>query len=483
LSSQNTSSQERFSLINITVLVRNGQLGFDVSYHNKILKQHLITRWIDEYVACLQEAAAILPTLSPTYTPSDFPLLRTSHEELQVLLEDRLPSLGIDIEAVDDLSLCSPTQIDMVEDEENAIGHHVTRLNFEVTVTTSREAIDLDRFSTAFAELVKRHPILRTVFIPPSQSDGQFIQVVLKQFTPDIIHATVDEFSNEPEYTDTVYKKFYRGEPPYQLTCCHVLARNMIFLSIDISHTLIDGASMAILIHDWNLAYQGKLPNGIPPSFQSLIRLIQYRASQGPTSYWTQHLQGIQPCLLPCHRSDLIGERQQRYVRLKLPAIHILQKVCQLISITIPNLFHSIWSIVLHLATKSNHVVFGYLVSGRDVPLAGIEDAVGPYFNLLVSQYKINPEQTIRTVLQTVQATMTERLPFQNFSWPEMRHVVGFAAKTPVFNTLINIHRFAPLKSREKKQLNFTARNGYDPLAVSKFFYRIPGTVELTNQV
>lgn len=465
---QQESSQERFSLVNINVQVRDGSICFDLSYHRQTLKQDLIAHWVEECQGCLREAGATLTNLSRIYTPGDFPLLQTTDQELQILLEDRLPSLGIDIESVDDMSLCSPTQLDMLNDEENAIGHHVTRLNFEVTTTNVSEVIDANLLSRAFRALVDRHPILRTVFVPMG---GRLVQLVLKHFSPDIIINRDDPGESNHHHTDAVYKKLHGAQAPYQIIFHHLPARNTVLISIDISHALIDGASMAILLRDWNLAYQNKLSGGTAPSFQKLISHMQYQSFEAAKSYWTQHLLGIQSCLIPLDGSGIKCERQQRFIRLNLPAMQILQESCKQISITLPNLIHAVWSIALHVVTKSSHIAFGYLVSGRDVPLDVIEDAVGPNFNLLVSRYNLDGTQPLRAVLQMVQGVMTERLPFQNFSWPQMQQQSESmsSATVPVFNTMINIHRFEPLVAGENSRLKFTAKPGYDPLAVSKF--------------
>lgn len=118
-------------------------------------------------------------------------------------------------------------------------------------------------------------------------------------------------------------------------------------------------------------------------------------------------------------------------------------------------------------------------MSGRDVRLVdGIGDAAAPYFNTVLSRYDLNTTttSTLSDVLRTVQAAMTARPPFQNFSWPEVRErLVGVQDPPlpagPVYNTIINIHCFAALDDAgEEGQLRFEAKQGYGPLAVSLSF-------------
>ncbi|KAL2166947.1 hypothetical protein VTG60DRAFT_1944 [Thermothelomyces hinnuleus] len=232
---------------------------------------------------------------------------------------------------------------------------------------------------------------------------------------------------------------FHRGKPPYQLTFRHSTARKAVFVTLDISHALIDGASMAVLLRDWDRAYRGRLSGGTAPGYQPLVRLVQDRSAP----------------------------------------------VCRETSTTLPNLFHAVWAVALHLATGSRDIAYGYLDSGRDVGAAALdgsdlEEAVGPYFNLLIARHHIGDHDdvgdelerkrrrtTIGAVLRAVQATMTEQLPHHHFSWPEMKRLVMPEQRKPLFNTLINIHRFAPLSGagEEKRILEFAPRRGYDPLA------------------
>jgi hypothetical protein len=480
-----TSSQDRFSLFGIEVGVHQGEIRFDVSYHNRTLKRDLITRWIDGCKACLQDAAALLPSLRRTYTAGDFPLLRlSSDEEMDTLLTDTLPSLTIDIRAIEDIFGCIPTQIDMLDTEEKALGHHMTRIDFEITSTMFGESIDPIRLGEGFTTLVARHPILRTAFVP-TKSSG-FVQVVLNSHAPAITHVKVnanEEFSGAAPPTDTVYQKLQRGEPPYHLTFHHLVAQDKVFLSWELSHALLDGNSVAILFRDWNLAYVGQLPGGTAPSFQSLVRYTAHRALEPALEYWTQQLTNIQPSLLPLDAASAFGShngtatRQQHFIPLRLPSLVALQRFCQDTVVTVPNLVHASWAIALRRALPASpDIIFGYLVSGRDVPLVDdVGNAVGPYFNTVLSRYSINSRTmpTLGDVLRTVQAAMTARLPFQNFSWPELRErLVGILDPPlptgPVYNTIINIHRFAALDDAGvKSQLNFEAKQGYDPLSVS----------------
>jgi hypothetical protein len=488
-----SSSQDRFSLFGIEVGVHQGQIHIDISYHNRSQKRDLITRWIENFKACLQEAVTTLPTQPRTYTTGDFPLLQlSSNKDLDILLTDTLPSLAIDIGTVDDMFKCTPTQRDMLDAEERAVGHHMTRLDFEVTSTMKGERIDPVRLREAFETLTTRHPILRTAFVPAKCSG--FVQVVFNRYAPAITHVQInanEEFKDAAPPTDIVYQKLHRGEPPYHLTFYHLVAQDKVFVSWEVSHALLDGNSVTILLRDWNLAYVNHLPHGIAPGFQNLVRYMAHRAWGPALAYWKQQITGIQPSLLPLDASfasgnhNPIATRHQRFLPLRLPTLDTLKRFCQNNVVTLPNLVHAAWAVALRRAMPdSQDVVFGYLVSGRDVPLVdGISDAAGPYFNTVLSRYILNATTTptVGDVLRTVQAVMTARLPFQNFSWPEVRErLSGFLDSSlltaPLYNTIINIHRFAVLDDGVESRLSFEARPGYDPLAVSLPSFRVLGS-------
>lgn len=84
-----------------------------------------------------------------------------------------------------------------------------------------------------------------------------------------------------------------------------------------------------------------------------------------------------------------------------------LHVFCKRYRVTVANIFQVVWRLVLRSLNNADEVNFGYATSGRDIFLDGIEDALGPYVNLLVC--RINMDNNIK-VLDLVEKTREDWL-------------------------------------------------------------------------
>jgi hypothetical protein len=123
---------------------------------------------------------------------------------------------------------------------------------------------------------------------------------------------------------------------------------------------------------------------------------------------------------------------------------------------------------VLALWTRTDSVCFGYLVSGRDVPIAEIDKVVGPLLNLLVCRLDLKSKHSLGDFLTSVQGDYAKSLGHHPGMIPaltQMEQVIS----GPLFNALVN-HRQFPTsdpKSSGDSDLHFQVLSSTDPMAVS----------------
>lgn len=63
------------------------------------------------------------------------------------------------------------------------------------------------------------------------------------------------------------------------------------------------------------------------------------------------------------------------------------------------NVLQTAWSLVAHSYADNATVCYGYLVSGRDIPIDRVQDAIGPYINMLVQELHLS-DSTVRHYLK-----------------------------------------------------------------------------------
>src|SRR5207253_2646811 len=61
--------------------------------------------------------------------------------------------------------------------------------------------------------------------------------------------------------------------------------------------------------------------------------------------------------------------------------------------------YQAAWAMVLSMYTDSASVVFGTVLSGRNLPVAGADDTIGPLINTLPFHASIDPKQSVAAFL------------------------------------------------------------------------------------
>jgi non-ribosomal peptide synthetase component F len=87
--------------------------------------------------------------------------------------------------------------------------------------------------------------------------------------------------------------------------------------------------------------------------------------------------------------------------------------------------------------TQSTDVLFGYMTANRDLPIAGIDELVGPMINMLACRLAVAPSTPITTLLEQTHASFLETLDHQH------AFVAAAAAKSAgtdlPFNSVLSI--------------------------------------------
>lgn len=139
-------------------------------------------------------------------------------------------------------------------------------------------------------------------------------------------------------------------------------------------HALYDGFSVARLFAAVQAIYHGKdIPH--PVQFNDILHHIVRQEHMG-TSYWIEQLQGFErlelPRCSPIHRHAVCHTATHSVV---LDSV-LLEAACRRAAVTTQCLGQAVWAKLLGVLTNSIDVVFGHVVSGRNIP--GAEDVIGP---------------------------------------------------------------------------------------------------------
>ncbi|KAH7407957.1 nonribosomal peptide synthase [Cadophora sp. MPI-SDFR-AT-0126] len=457
----------RFGLFEISAVIAQGKLRFAFTFNHQMKHQDKIRHWISKCHETICETVKLLSDREPEATPSDFPLLSLTYDSLDVMTGEKLPTLGIaSIETIEDIYPCSSMQEGILITQAKSASFYavqvICRLNHQ-----SHGTVKADKLARAWQQVVDRHACLRTVFIQSvSNDDGLYDQVVLKKVAASIHHV---ECSSERYALKILDKQDpnphgEQGCPPHRFTVCKT-SDGEILCKLEISHAIMDGTSMSIIFRDLAAAYEGKLDPGPGPLYSNYISYLQIQPSEASADYWKTYLNGVKSSVFPVLNDGISPESKLNSSRLdfKKSDFRKLRKFCDGTTLTLSNVLHTAWALTLRCYTASDDVCFGYLSSGRDAPIPGIEDAVGPFINTLVCRVRMTPASRLEAVLDRVQKDHVESLPHRNLSLAEVQHSLPLSGGA-LFNTALSYRKLPFQQTTENAEVSFSeVVPTYDP--------------------
>ncbi|KAH9861676.1 hypothetical protein J1614_011429 [Plenodomus biglobosus] len=456
----------RMALFEISASVSDGQVQVGFMYNNRMKNRKGIRRWVAECERTLEEIVTDLAEIrTPQPTIADFPLLPLeSYERLDRVLKT-LPSIGVSSpDRVEDIYPCSSIQDGMILSQIKNPESYWSSTTFEVR---SRQGpVDAKRVAEAWHMVVQRHPALRTVFIDSVCKGGVFDQVVVKDCDTGLVtykcnDAEVNTMSSSIRYSDLNGKR--KPALPHQAAIIQTTTGKII-VKIIVNHAVIDGGSLGIIGHDLQEAYEQRLSDSEGPLYSDYIKYLRSLSAIDAVSYWKEKLRGVSPCYFPTTSQRTSTPRQLRSLDMRFDRWADIHALAERSNATLANVLLAAWALVLRTYTDSQDVCYGYLTSGRNVPINGIESAVGAFINMLVSRLQVSPATSLLDVITKVQTDFIEAMPHQHCSLAQFQHDLGLSGK-PLFNTAVSIqNRVTSDDNLESDSgIEFEQLDGHDP--------------------
>ncbi|OAA63432.1 non ribosomal peptide synthase [Niveomyces insectorum RCEF 264] len=180
-----------------------------------------------------------------------------------------------------------------------------------------------------------------------------------------------------------------------------------------IHHSLVDGWSVGTVINDVQHILKGKaLPQASSTQFwtfsQSLPQYLK-EARERDRPFWQDALSkvaDVSPLNLPAPvNNGTLSGFGQTDVDLG-PPLSVIKHICAVNKVTPATVIHAAWALLLRSYVPQDHVVFGTVFSGRDFPLAGVNEIVGPMLNTCPFLMNTAGPATRADFLAHVQSTM-----------------------------------------------------------------------------
>lgn len=314
-------------------------------------------------------------------------------------------------------------------------------------------AVFLHALRQAWSALVKKHSILRTSF----RLDSLFEPVqVLEMDQPIQWGEELAGSQAEWETRKDITARFQ----PEELTSfneqdVHALSRFQV-MSIPgeksrvvwtVHHALIDGWSASFVLHDlWELLHGIQGAQAPCPQFYDAawcLRSLAKRDSASAKAFWKEllqlHSQSIPRLRLPPASTETQKPcpQAESHLRMSVPMSQLIDAAKER-GVTTASIVYSAWAILLSRYCDSKDVVLGAVLSGRSLPLDGVERIVGPLVNTLPMPATVDMDMAMTEFLQQTFKTLCRVLDFQWTPNSLIQEATGFRG-TEYYDTLLAI--------------------------------------------
>ena len=344
--------------------------------------------------------------------PDTIPFELVFEDSRRDILDFAASECGVFRDSIEDIYPCTQLQEGLIALSTKEPGAYVAETIYRLPAD-----VDLKRFQDAWNRVVEVEPILRTRIIYTDQQG--FLQVVVKD-TPEWHH--ISELQNIKD-TDRHLPARHGG----RLTRYALVGEESSspFFVWTAHHAVYDGWSLPSLLSTVEACYRQSSAGSLTSVPYS--RFIRYLASidqKQSDDFWINAFADITAPQFPQLPSpDYQVSASNQLVR----ETHITRKSGM--EITMPSMIRAAWALLLGTYSGSDDVLWGETNSGRDVPVPGVEDILGPTITTAPVRFRLNRQATLQEYLQDVQKQSSLSLPYQ---FAGLQHIKKLSSDTAV---------------------------------------------------
>lgn len=440
----------------LNIADENGAVTNDILFDGMIIKKRLKfdiyynkTKFDDDFVEKLKlNFESVLNNIikhcteqtNRVITPSDYNIYDLSYEEFQSILQ----KYGSEnIEKVYELS---PMQEGMLYHKlkDNSSTSYLIQIDWRLT-----GEYNIPILKQAIQKLSKQYEVFRTAIVYSKISNAK--QIVLRDRSIEIIeHDLIHTSQHDRENVIDLIKSndLKRGFDIQNdsLMRMYLIQEDLNNIRIiwSFHHIILDGWCLNIVKNTLmdNYKFLSSAPQKIEDKFLSPFKYDMYidwlrkQNIEKSIEYFLNKLEGYDNIIgLPSINTHPSNKRNIQEIHSQEPVdfLNNLENFAKKHSITVNTIIETAIGIVLQKYNNTDDVVFGKVVSGRNVILDGIEDGVGLFVNTIPTRVLSGNKTTVLDLLRLVQNNSIESSTYEHCSLAEIQNAM------PQKEKLINI--------------------------------------------
>jgi amino acid adenylation domain-containing protein len=317
-------------------------------------------------------------------------------------------------------------------------------------VCTLRERLRTEDLRSAWHQVVRRHPALRTSFLMDA-SPEPLQRVHTEADTPWTVH---DWRGLTGDSREEALRAFLRADraipfeldrPPLARLALLRLGDEDYRLVWTSHHALLDARSRRILLREIFAAYDAP-PGGAPAepvgrkSYGDYVRWLPGADTSESRTFWEEELRGFDgpnPLLQEAGGGSHGARESHRFV---VPAAltDTLRQLAAREDVTLNTVLQAAWGFLVGYYTGSEDVVFGATRACRSGGFEGAETVVGLLSNTVPVRVRLDRGTSVAALLARVRTAWVRMRPHERTDLARIHEWSGVAGGTHLFQSLLN---------------------------------------------
>lgn len=201
-------------------------------------------------------------------------------------------------------------------------------------------------------------------------------------------------------------------------------------------HAITDGWMHSLVLEQVERAYNDKPLSSTLTPFNTFVKYLSEPRMKSPEAYWASQFAGLETTQFP-DWSPSYQPIVSQYVdrRVVLPKENF--------EFTTSILLRAAWALLLAQYTNTNDVVLGVTQSGRDVPVTGIEQCLGPTLTTVPVRVSIDYTEPCGLYVRRLQQQQTYMIPYQHTGLQHIKKISAECAAACDLHSLLVVQPFA----------------------------------------
>ncbi|RAL16957.1 nonribosomal siderophore peptide synthase SidC [Aspergillus homomorphus CBS 101889] len=252
-------------------------------------------------------------------------------------------------------------------------------------------SVDISRLKSALVQVIEKNDILRTSFHLIEELGSSWVGAVHTKPPLHWEEIALPSGINVLTELETMYS--FRDESSFETPPIRTFLVNQPegrVLVIALHHALYDGASIPFFFEDLAVLYNGDSPTERPNFSETAKHIL--KGQDESARFWTEKLQGYEISEIPVLPASETSERVFTSERPLDVDISRVIEACKAIEVTVQSVSLLAYAKLLARFVGKRDVVFGQVLAGRSLSVAGAEKTLGPLFNTVAQRISFEPK-------------------------------------------------------------------------------------------